>query len=86
MLSRTPAANTVLKFQNDEEHHSIDPYFEQLSMERICWSPLGTSRQLIQDADDEELRRPLHTRASQEQTTIFATIDCREGAVQCYLL
>ena len=57
----------------------MDPYFELLCMKRICWSPRGTSRQLIHDAVEEEQRRPSKTRMSQEQTTIFATTDCRGG-------
>jgi len=49
---------------------------------QICWSPRGTSRQLIFDDDDddeEELRHPFPLRMSQEQTAIFVTIDCRGG-------
>ena len=53
------------------------PNFKLLCMKRISRSPRGTSRQLIQDADEEELKHPLQPRMSQEQTTIFATIDCR---------
>ena len=43
----------------------------------LSWSPWGTSRLLIQDADEGELRHPLQPEMSQEQTAIFTTMDCR---------
>ena len=80
------ADNMVPKFFHDEDFiYFIYPNCELIYMRRICicWIPRGTSRQLIQDAVEEELTRPLQPRKSQKKTAIFTTIDC-SGAVLCY--